>query len=142
MKDALFIKQKSSSYNYINEEVDDVEIMRGCKFLSEEREGLTKLDDSDEGSEVIITAIINDDTRLDACKGPTTFEEGEIWLLKVVHQVITLAVKPRIIVQQRYRRWNIRVQIHINLQVCDILHASYLFVMLIVVNLMCILFYH
>ena len=89
--------------------------MRGCKFLSEEREGLTKFDDSDEGSEVIITAIINDDTRLDACKGPTTFEEGEIWLLKVVHQVIILAVNPIIIVQQRYRRWNIRVQIHINL---------------------------
>ena len=37
---------KSDSYNYINEDICDVEIMRGSSFSNEERELLANIDDS------------------------------------------------------------------------------------------------
>ena len=50
-------------------------------FCNEEKSdsynGLAKVDDADEGSEVIITENINDDTSLDYYKGPLTLEVGK-----------------------------------------------------------------
>ena len=63
--------------------------------------GLANVDDAGKGSEVRIAYNINDNTRLDACKGPSTLGVRKIQLLKLIRQVRILAVKPRIIVQQR-----------------------------------------
>ena len=59
----------------INKEIDDVEITIVLKKSNEEIEELTKVDGAGGGMEVRITDEINNDTRLDAYKGPTKFEE-------------------------------------------------------------------
>ena len=57
-------------------------------FCNEEKcysyKGLEKVDGACEGSEVRITDNINDDTSLDAYKGPPTLEVVKIRLLKEV----------------------------------------------------------
>ena len=47
------------------------------EYQSDSYKGLAKVDGSGKGSEVRITENINDDTSLDACKGPPTLEVGK-----------------------------------------------------------------
>ena len=72
IKGAFFNRNNSDKYNDINEDIDNVEIIRGSILSNEEIEGLSKVDDACEGSEVSITKNINDGTSLDACIGHPT----------------------------------------------------------------------
>ena len=71
-KFALWNEDRSDSYNDIDEDMDDFEIMGGYKISNEQIEGLEKCDDAGEGSEVSITKNINDGPSLDECKVPST----------------------------------------------------------------------
>ena len=74
MNGTLFKEIKRGAYNCYNEDIDDVETMRGSVF---QIQGLAKVDDVFGGSKVRTLDKRNYDTSLYACKVPHTLENIE-----------------------------------------------------------------
>ena len=95
MKGALCNDEKSDLCNDNNEDIDDVEIMRGSSFQINKEKGCQRL-------MMQVKAIPR-------CK------REKIRLLESFLKVRILAVKPRMIVQQRYSIQKIRTWTHLPL---------------------------